>query len=39
MTITLRIDGSSVRVPDGVSVLDAVNSSGVYVPQLCKDRT
>ena len=37
MTITLRIDGSSVRVPDGVSVLDAVNSSGVYVPQLCKD--
>ena len=37
MTITLRIDGSNVRVPDGVSVLDAVNSSGVYVPQLCKD--
>ena len=37
MTISLRIDGSSVRVPDGVSVLDAVNSSGVYVPQLCKD--
>ena len=37
MTITLRIDGSNVRVPDGSSVLDAVNSSGVYVPQLCKD--
>ena len=37
MTITLRVDGSNVRVPDGSSVLDAVNSSGVYVPQLCKD--
>ena len=37
MTVTLYVDGSEVRVPDGASVLDAVNASGAYVPQLCKD--
>ena len=37
MAITLYVDGSEVRVPDGASVLDAVNTSGAYVPQLCKD--
>ncbi len=37
MAITLNVDGSEVRVPDGASVLDAVNASGAYVPQLCKD--
>ena len=37
MSITLSINGSEVQAPDGVSVLDAVNASGTYVPQLCKD--
>ena len=37
MTITLAINGQDVEVPDGSSVLDAVNVSGAYVPQLCKD--
>ena len=37
MAITLHVDGGEVRVPDGASVLDAVNVSGAYVPQLCKD--
>ena len=37
MTITLQINGSEVQVTDGASVLDAVNSSGAYVSQLCKD--
>ena len=37
MTITLAIDGNEVEVPDGASVLDAVNASGTYISQLCKD--
>ena len=37
MAIQLNVDGSEVAVPDGSSVLDAVNVSGAYVPQLCKD--
>ena len=37
MTITLQISGNAVEVPDGATVLDAVNASGAYVPQLCKD--
>jgi formate dehydrogenase alpha subunit len=37
MTITLTVNGHDVEVPDGSSVLDAVNSSGAYVSQLCKD--
>ena len=35
--ITLTIDGRRIEVPQGSSVLDAINASGVYVPQLCKD--
>ncbi len=37
MSIKLEIDGNAVEVPEGSSVLDAINSSGAYVPQLCKD--
>ena len=37
MTITLSINGNNVEVPEGSSVLDAVNTSGTYVSQLCKD--
>ena len=37
MTITLKINDQSVQVPDGASVLDAVNGSGTYISQLCKD--
>ena len=36
-TITLTIDGHQIEVPQGASVLDAINASGIYVPQLCKD--
>ena len=36
-TITLTIDGHRIEVPQGASVLDAINASGIYVPQLCKD--
>ena len=37
MSITVSIDGRRVSVGAGASVLDAVNESGTYVSQLCKD--
>ena len=37
MTITLTINGREVQTPDGSSVLDAINASGTYISQLCKD--
>src|SRR3990170_664638 len=33
----LTIDGRAVEVPEGASVLDAVNRLGLPLPQLCKD--
>jgi len=35
--VQLTIDGHAVEVPDGASVLDAVNRAGIALPQLCKD--
>ena len=37
MTITLSINGKRVAADEGASVLDVVNQSGTYIPQLCKD--
>ena len=37
MSITLVINGHDVEAPEGSSVLDALNASGTYVSQLCKD--
>ena len=37
MSIALTINNRSVNVPDGASVLDAVNASETYISQLCKD--
>ena len=37
MTITLAINGKQVTVDDGSTVLDAINRSGAYISQLCKD--
>ena len=37
MTVTLYINGQRMDVPEGSSVLDAVNGSGTYISQLCKD--
>ena len=34
-TITLTIDGREVRVPQGISVLDAAHSAGIDIPVLC----
>ncbi|HKB24655.1 MAG TPA: formate dehydrogenase subunit alpha [Methylomirabilota bacterium] len=33
----LTIDGRSVELPEGASVLDGVNRLGIALPQLCKD--
>src|SRR5512144_1036473 len=33
----VTIDESSVEVPEGATVLDAVNRLGIPLPQLCKD--
>ena len=37
MTITLSINGYPVEVVEGATVLDAINQSGTYISQLCKD--
>ena len=37
MTITISINGKYVEASPDSSVLDVINSSGTYVPQLCKD--
>src|SRR5437016_6119333 len=37
VVVTLSVDGREVRLPAGASVLDAINTSGVLIPQLCKD--
>ena len=37
MSISLTVNGKQVQVPEGASVLDAVNASDTYLSQLCKD--
>ena len=37
MAMKVTVNGAAVEVGDGSSVLDAVNKSGTYIPQLCKD--
>ena len=37
MTVTLTINGNSLQVHEGATVLDAINQSGTYISQLCKD--
>ena len=37
MSISLTVNGQSVQVPEGSTVLDAVNASNIYLSQLCKD--
>ena len=37
MSVTVSVNGRDVQVPEASSVLDAVNASGDYISQLCKD--
>ena len=34
-TVTLTIDGATVRAPEGTSVLDAALEAGICIPNLC----
>src|SRR5512145_1816401 len=36
-TVHVTVDEAAVEVPEGATVLDAVNRLGVPLPQLCKD--
>ena len=36
-TIDITVNGKHVSIDDSCSVLDAINSSGTSIPQLCKD--
>lgn len=33
--MSLRIDGKTIAVPEGTSILDTARSAGIYVPTLC----
>jgi predicted molibdopterin-dependent oxidoreductase YjgC len=35
MTVTVRIDGAAVSVPEGSTILDACNAHGVDTPTIC----
>lgn len=35
--VTVTIDGQTVQVPEGTSVLDAARSIGINIPALCHD--
>src|ERR1700674_2573222 len=35
--LSVSVDNLPVDVPVGASALDAINTAGIYVPQLCKD--
>ncbi len=37
MNVTLSVNGHDISVPDGATVLDAINASETYISQLCKD--
>ena len=37
MPVTLSVNGHQISVPEGATVLDAINASKTYISQLCKD--
>ncbi|MBI3977894.1 MAG: (2Fe-2S)-binding protein, partial [Chloroflexi bacterium] len=37
MSVRLTIDDRPIEIPNGATVLDAINQSGIAIPQLCKD--
>ncbi|HHP51661.1 MAG TPA: 2Fe-2S iron-sulfur cluster binding domain-containing protein, partial [Moorella mulderi] len=36
--VTLTIDGRKVTVPSGITVLEAAQRNGIYIPTLCHDK-
>src|SRR5262245_35886967 len=37
MSVSVIVDGTATEVPEGSTVLEAVNRLGIPLPQLCKD--
>jgi NADH-quinone oxidoreductase subunit G len=38
MPLEIEIDGKQMEVPDGATIMDAVNQAGIYVPHFCYHR-
>src|SRR5262245_45960545 len=38
MPLEIEIDGKTMEVPDGSTIMDATNQAGVYVPHFCYHR-
>jgi NADH-quinone oxidoreductase subunit G len=38
MPLEIEIDGKPMEVPDGATIMDAVNQAGIYVPHFCYHR-
>src|SRR5687767_3797687 len=38
MPLEIEIDGKQMEVPDGATIMDAVNRAGIYVPHFCYHR-
>lgn len=34
-TVSLKIDGKDVKVPEGTNLIDAAESAGIHIPNLC----
>ncbi|MBI5055174.1 MAG: molybdopterin-dependent oxidoreductase [Nitrospirae bacterium] len=34
-TVSLKIDGKAVKVPEGTNLIDAAESAGIHIPNLC----
>ncbi len=36
-SVTMQIDGKSVQVPEGTTILKAARSAGIFIPTICHD--
>ena len=34
-TVSLKIDGKDVKVPEGTNLIDAAEAAGIHIPNLC----
>jgi NADH dehydrogenase/NADH:ubiquinone oxidoreductase subunit G len=34
-TVSLKIDGKAVKAPEGTNLIDAAESAGIHIPNLC----
>ena len=38
MPLEIELDGKKMEVPDGVTIMDAANQAGIYIPHFCYHR-